>query len=175
MLYYKYRRKEVYLLVYFGKVQKTTSDYYEVIFSSPFNISPFQSKNIVSLYELYTGEKFPVFAKATTKIKRHSIRTRIMTEEKIDSIQTKLIQNLSELLNYKKDRRIMTFDIVIKDIIMYIKEGFFMLNEVSYDEIDKSFMSGEGLSYDYYTYKPYVWYHTEALTEYRTMSHFLER
>ena len=95
-----------------------------------------KKETFLKVYKEYIGCDYPKFAEVETG-------KRIITEKSIEEIEKELKENLNILKQYANDRRVLMLNDCIEHIFLALKNGYIILNKVSFNEIDKTFMSGK--------------------------------
>ena len=90
----------------------------------------------LKVYKDYTGCDYPKFAKV-------GMGEQIITENSIEEVEKEIKENLNVLKQYTNDKRILMLEDCIEHIFLALENGYIILNKVSFDEIDKTFMSGK--------------------------------
>lgn len=109
------------------------------------DVSPYKaywydiSKEFLKIYKEYTGCDYPVYASIDNS-------KYIITEKPIEEIIEEIRGNLEILSNQKNDKRVIRYEDVITSIRMWLTNDEVVLKKVSYEDIDKSFMTGEGVA-----------------------------
>ena len=97
------------------------------------------SKEFLKIYKEYTGCNYPVYASIDNS-------KYIITEKPIEKIKEEIKENLEILCNQKNDKRVIRYKDVIASIILWLESDCTVLKRVSYEDINKDFMTGEGTS-----------------------------
>lgn len=117
------------------------------------------SKEFLKIYKEYTDCDYPVYASMDNS-------KYIITEKPIEKIKEEIKENLEILYNQKNDKRVIRYKDVIASIKLWTENDCTVLNKVSYEDINKGFMTGEGVSErltsickDFYRnlHIPYMW------------------
>lgn len=90
----------------------------------------------LKVYKDYIGYDYPKFAKVETG-------KQIITEKPIKEVEKEIKENLNMLKQYTNDKRVLMLEDCIEHIFLALENGYIILNKVSFDEIDKTFMSGK--------------------------------
>lgn len=90
----------------------------------------------LKVYKDYTGCDYPKFAKV-------EMGEQIITEKSIKEVEKEIKENLNVLKQYTNDKRILMLEDCIEHIFLALENGYIILNKVSFNEIDKTFMSGK--------------------------------
>lgn len=90
----------------------------------------------LKVYKDYTGCDYPKFAKV-------EMGEQIITEKSIKEVEKEIKENLNVLRQYTNDKRVLMLGDCIGHILLALKSGYIILNKVSFNEIDKTFMSGK--------------------------------
>ena len=70
----------------------------------------------------------------------------IITEKPIEKIKEEIKENLEILYNQKNDKRVIRYKDVIASIKLWLENDCTVLKKVSYEDINKDFMTGERVS-----------------------------
>lgn len=97
------------------------------------------SKEFLKIYKEYTGCDYPVYASIDNS-------KYIITEKPIEKIKEEIKENLGILYNQKNDKRVIRYKNVITSIRLWLEDDCTVLKRVSYEDINKDFMTGEGVS-----------------------------
>ncbi len=97
------------------------------------------SKEFLKIYKEYTGCDYPVYASIDGS-------KYIITEKPIEKIKEEIKENLEILYNQKNDKRVIRYKDVIASIRLWLENDCTVLKRVSYEDINKDFMTGEGVS-----------------------------
>jgi hypothetical protein len=97
------------------------------------------SKEFLKIYKEYTGCDYPVYASIDNS-------KYIITEKPIEKIKEEIEENLEILQNQKNDKRVIRYKDVIASIRLWLENDCTVLKRVSYEDINKDFMTGEGVS-----------------------------
>lgn len=115
----------------------------------------FELDTFLKMYKNYIGEEYPKFAKV--KESYFFDGNKFITEKSIEELTEKVKINLNKLKCYDKDKRVVKgINHTLNKILESINRGNIILNEVEFDNIDKSFMNGEDVdsSTITFTYNP---------------------
>lgn len=96
------------------------------------------SKEFLKIYKEYTGCDYPVYASIDDS-------KYIITEKPIEKIKEEIKENLEILYNQKNDKRVIRYKDVIASIRLWLENDCTVLKRVSYEDINKDFMTGEGV------------------------------
>ena len=97
------------------------------------------SKEFLKIYKEYTGCDYPVYASIDNS-------KYIITEKPIEKKKEEIKENLGILYNQKNDKRVIRYKNVITSIRLWLEDDCTVLKRVSYEDINKDFMTGEGVS-----------------------------
>jgi hypothetical protein len=97
------------------------------------------SKEFLKIYKEYTDCDYPVYASMDNS-------KYIITEKPIEKIKEEIKENLEILYNQKNDKRVIRYKDVIASIKLWLENDCTVLKKVSYEDINKDFMTGEGVS-----------------------------
>lgn len=97
------------------------------------------SKEFLKIYKEYTGCDYPVYASMDNS-------KYIITEKPIEKIKEEIKENLEILYNQKNDKRVIRYKDVIASIKLWLENDCTVLKKVSYEDINKDFMTGERVS-----------------------------
>ena len=97
------------------------------------------SKEFLKIYKEYTGCDYPVYASIDNS-------KYIITEKPIEKIKEEIKENLKILYNQKNDKRVIRYKDVIASITLWLESDCTVLKRVNYEDINKDFMTGEGVS-----------------------------
>ncbi len=97
------------------------------------------SKEFLKIYKEYTDCDYPVYASIDNS-------KYIITEKPIEKIKEEIKENLKILYNQKNDKRVIRYKDVIASITLWLESDCTVLKRVSYEDINKDFMTGEGVS-----------------------------
>lgn len=97
------------------------------------------SKEFLKIYKEYTGCDYPVYASIDNS-------KYIITEKPIEKIKEEIEENLEILQNQKNDKRVIRYKDVIASIRLWLENDCTVLKRVNYEDINKDFMTGEGVS-----------------------------
>ncbi len=97
------------------------------------------SKEFLKIYKEYTDCDYPVYASIDNS-------KYIITEKPIEKIKEEIEENLEILQNQKNDKRVIRYKDVIASIRLWLESDCTVLKRVSYEDINKDFMTGEGVS-----------------------------
>ena len=122
--------------MYILEVYKKLNDFY--MRRGAINKVYWNSKKDIFLkvYKDYTGCDYPKFAKV-------EMGEQIITEKSIKEVEKEIKENLNVLKQYTNDKRILMLEDCIEHIFLALENGCIILNKVSFDEIDKTFMRGK--------------------------------
>ena len=127
------------------------------------------SKEFLKIYKEYTGCDYPVYASIDGS-------KYIITEKPIEKIKEEIKENLEILYNQKNDKRVIRYKDVIISIRLWLENDCTVLKRVSYEDINKDFMTGEGVSErltsickDFYkwTHIPCMWTSSDDIYSFR--------
>lgn len=127
------------------------------------------SKEFLKIYKEYTGCDYPVYASIDGS-------KYIITEKPIEKIKEEIKENLEILYNQKNDKRVIRYKDVIASIRLWLENDCTVLKRVSYEDINKDFMTGEGVSErltsickDFYkwTHIPCMWTSSDDIYSFR--------
>ena len=127
------------------------------------------SKEFLKIYKEYTGCDYPVYASIDDS-------KYIITEKPIEKIKEEIKENLEILYNQKNDKRVTRYKDVIVSIKLWLRNDAIVLKKISYEDINKDFMSGERVSEkltsickDFYRGLciPYVWTSSDDIHSFR--------
>lgn len=127
------------------------------------------SKEFLKIYKEYTGCDYPVYASIDDS-------KYIITEKPIEKIKEEIKENLEILYNQKNDKRVIRYKDVIASIRLWLENDCTVLKRVSYEDINKDFMTGEGVSErltsickDFYkwTHIPCMWTSSDDIYSFR--------
>lgn len=97
------------------------------------------SKEFLKIYKEYTDCDYPVYASMDNS-------KYIITEKPIEKIKEEIKENLEILYNQKNDKRVIRYKDVIASIKLWLENDCTVLKKVSYEDINKDFMTGERVS-----------------------------
>ena len=97
------------------------------------------SKEFLKIYKEYTDCDYPVYASIDNS-------KYIITEKPIEKIKEEIKENLEILYNQKNDKRVIRYKDVIASIKLWLENDCTVLKKVSYEDINKDFMTGERVS-----------------------------
>ena len=97
------------------------------------------SKEFLKIYKEYTDCDYPVYASIDNP-------KYIITEKPIEKIKEEIKENLEILYNQKNDKRVIRYKDVIASIKLWLENDCTVLKKVNYEDINKGFMTGEGVS-----------------------------
>ena len=97
------------------------------------------SKEFLKIYKEYTDCDYPVYASMDNS-------KYIITEKPIEKIKEEIKENLETLYNQKNDKRVIRYKDVIASIKLWLENDCTVLKKVSYEDINKDFMTGERVS-----------------------------
>lgn len=127
------------------------------------------SKEFLKIYKEYTGCDYPVYASIDDS-------KYIITEKPIEKIKEEIKENLEILYNQKNDKRVIRYKDVIASIRLWLENDCTVLKRVSYEDINKDFMTGEevferltSIYKDFYRSLriPYVWTSSDDIYNFR--------
>lgn len=96
------------------------------------------SKEFLKIYKEYTDYDYPIYASVDDS-------KYIITEKPIEKIEEEIKENLEILYNQKNDKRVIRYKKVIGSIKLWLENDCIVLKKVNYEDINKDFMTGEGL------------------------------
>lgn len=97
------------------------------------------SKEFLKIYKEYTDCDYPVYASMDNS-------KYIITEKPIEKIKEEIKENLEILYNQKNDKRVIRYKDAIASIKLWLENDCTVLKKVSYEDINKDFMTGERVS-----------------------------
>ena len=97
------------------------------------------SKEFLKIYKEYTDCDYPVYASMDNS-------KYIITEKPIEKTKEEIKENLEILYNQKNDKRVIRYKDVIASIKLWLENDCTVLKKVSYEDINKDFMTGERVS-----------------------------
>lgn len=97
------------------------------------------SKEFLKIYKEYTDCDYPVYASMDNS-------KYIITKKPIEKIKEEIKENLEILYNQKNDKRVIRYKDVIASIKLWLENDCTVLKKVSYEDINKDFMTGERVS-----------------------------
>ena len=110
------------------------------------------SEGFLKVYKEYTGCDYPIYASIGSS--RY-----IITEKPIEKIKKEIRENLEVLSSQKNDKRIIIYEDIICCIRTWLINDKVVLKKVDYEDIDKGFMTGEGVAKKFlsleYKYSPF--------------------